>query len=240
MAIPVKLPPWAFRVALEISKLRHGHFKNRFKNVKLREIHRGKDYVNYVEGIMGYLGDIACAIYLGLDPLEIFFSMVISTDCLSHRDESDLKFRMCNIDVKVEDFGKYHGRVINRNIRKDEPYGCRLINEHQWRENSKHIDYYVFATTDRPLSEEHTLDRVKTIYLLGFISRRELENNERYRLADRTPAGKKLHTRAKIIPGEDLKDMEKLKEIEPCYERAGEERCREAIERIFRASLSRP
>ena len=220
--------------------MRESHFKNRFQNKKLREVHKGLPYAGYVEGIIGYLGDIACAIYLGIEPLENLFKMVASTDCLSHRDESDLRFRMCNLDVKVEDFGKFHEKVVNGEIGESEPYGCRLINKNQWIENSHHIDYYVFATTDRPLSKGYTLDKVRGIYLLGFIPKGELEDEKKYPFQKITPAGGRLHTPAKVIPNKNLKDIRELKKISPCYSRIAEGKCRKIVEEIFQVFKSSP
>jgi hypothetical protein len=212
MPIPVKvdLPNWAFNVAWKISELRYPHFQNRFKNEKLRKIHQNEPYWEHIESIMGYLGDIACAKFLGLDPKKIIKQMLIDTGCLKHRDTHDLIYNKCFIDVKIEDYNGFHNKVINGTILETEPYGCRLINQGQWKQNGNNIDYYVFGAAEYPFSKNYKLKDVKSIYLIGFLSHKDLEP---YPFDIKTPANKKLHTPAKIIPNKKLKDINLLKHI---------------------------
>ena len=210
VSVKINLPHWAFDVALKISELRYANFQNRFKNKKLREIHKKEPYLEHVESIMGYLGDIACAKFLGLNPKEMIKQMLIDTECLKHRDTHDLNYNSCNIDIKIEDYANYHSKVINGTIKVTEPYGCRLINKGQWEQNGHNIDYYVFGTAEYQLSNSYKLKDVKSIYFIGFLSHEDLE---KYPFSEYTPANKKLLTPAKIIPNKDLKDMNLLKEI---------------------------
>jgi hypothetical protein len=212
MPIPVKieLPEWSFNVAWKISELRASHFKNRFQNKKIRSFHRGKKYYEHIESIIGYLGDIACAIFLGIDPKKMIVDMVYSTNCLKHRDEYDLVYNGLRIDVKMEDYGKFQNKVLNNTIKNNELYGHRLINKTQWEENSKKIDIYVFGTFEKPFSYFYKLDQVKSVYLIGFVEKSEIETME---FSNITPAGGKLHTPAKIIPHDKLIDINKLKDL---------------------------
>ena len=176
----------------------------------MRDIHKEEPYCEHVESIMGYLGDIACATFLGFDPKAMIKQMLIDTECLKHRDTHDLNYNNCNIDVKIEDYSSYHNKVINGTIKVTEPYGCRLINKDQWEQNGHNIDYYVFGTTEYQLSNSYKLKDVKNIYFIGFLSHEELE---KYSFSKKTPANKELWKPAKIIPNEDLKDMNLLKNI---------------------------
>ena len=214
-AVEVKLPNWAFEVAWKISELRSSRFKNRFRNKKLLKIHEEEPYSDHIESILGYLGDIGCAVLLGLDPKLIIEQMLIDTECLQHRDTHDLVYKLCNIDVKIEDYGskETHKKIIEGTISPTETYGCRLINRAQWQENGENIDYYVFGTTDIPLSRRHKLHQVKSLWFIGFLSKKELE---KYPFSLKTPAGKSLYTEAKIIPTCDLRDITSLRDIEPC------------------------
>lgn len=243
MAKRIDLPEWAFDVAWKISELRYSNFKNRFRNTKLVKFHEKEEYSEHIESILGYLGDIGCAIFLNLDPKEVIKQMLIDTDCLRHRDTHDLVYNSCNLDIKIEDYGseKIHKKIIEGTITKEEPYGCRLINRKQWEENGENIDYYIFGTTDLPLSEEHKLHQVKSLYFIGFLSKKDLEE---YPFSQYTPANKKLHTEAKIIPNNKLKNIELLKQIPSCdrhtstYEndKLKDDKCQEILlqlEKIF-------
>jgi hypothetical protein len=215
MSIPISvaLPKWAFPVAVKISELRYPHFQNRFKNNKIRIFHNNESYKDHVESIMGYLGDIACAIFLGIDPKKILIDMILSTDCLIHRDECDLNFNNCNIDVKIEDYDGWQNKVLNGTIKYGDPYGCRLINKGQWKENGENIDIYVFGAFDYPFSENFKMNNAKNINLIGFI---EKKNAAKYPFSSKTPANKILPTPAKIIPNSDLEDMSHLKNVVDC------------------------
>lgn len=215
MLVPVKisLPKWAFEAAFEISKLRSPCFQNRFENKKIRKLHENEAYCDFVESIIGYLGDIACAVFLGISPKCMLKEMVYSTDCLTHRDKYDLFFNSCNIDIKIEDYGTYQEKVLNNTIRTDEPYGCRLINKSQWIENSNHIDFYIFGTFDHAFSDKFKLHNAKNINLLGFVSHNDIKDLP---FSKYTPAGKKLLTEAKIIPHSSLKNINLLKTIINC------------------------
>ncbi|MBX0311517.1 MAG: hypothetical protein JHC31_07025 [Sulfurihydrogenibium sp.] len=208
--VRIELPNWAFDVAWKISEIRASCFKNRFQNKKIREFHKEKEYYDHIESIIGYLGDIACAIFLGIDPKRVIIDMIYSTNCLTHRDEYDLIYNGLKIDVKMEDYGRFHDKVLNDTIRSDELYGNRLINKAQWEENSKKIDIYVFGTFEKPFSYSYQLDKVESVYLVGFVEKSEIEEME---FSDITPAGGRLYTPAKIIPHEKLNHMNKLKEL---------------------------
>jgi hypothetical protein len=207
----ISLPNWAFNIALKIAELRSAHFQNRFRNKKIISFHKNELYIEHIESIMGYLGDIACAIFLNIDPKVVLKEMVYSTDCLTHRDECDVFFNGCSIDVKLEDYDGYQDKVINNTIKKNEPYGCRLINKAQWEQNSKNIDIYVFGAFDYNFSDNFKLHNVKNVNLIGFIEKKDVE---KYEFSDTTPAGRKLPTETKIIPNDDLKDINLLKNIQ--------------------------
>ena len=212
MPIPeiINLPSWAFEAALYISQERFSHFRNRFRNRRLRLAHNNLPFEEHVESIVGYLGDIAASIFLGMNPEEMLINMIIATDCLTHRDEYDLIFRGNNIDVKIEDYNGYHQKVINNEIRYDEPYGCRLINQSQWEENGELIDYYLFGTFDQAITRNHTLDRVEYIYLIGYMSKTQAEQ---YEFSEYSPAHRRLWTPAKIIPNDHLIQVYLLRDI---------------------------
>jgi len=212
MPIPVKieLPKWSFNIAWKISELRASHFRNRFQNEKIRSFHKEKKYYEHIESIIGYLGDIGCAIFLGIDPKKMLVDMVYSTNCLTHRDEYDLVYNGLKIDVKIEDYSISQNKVLNNTIKSNELYGCRLINKAQWEENSKNIDIYVFGAFDEAFSYSYKLDQVKNVYLIGFVKKSEIETME---FSNITPAGGKLHKPAKIIPNDKLIDINKLRDL---------------------------
>lgn len=211
MIVLVRLPDWAFQVSLYLCQTRHQYFKNQFKNTKLRGIHEGLDYIEYLEGIIGYYGDIACAIYLGIDPKQMLTTMVYETDGLTKRDRFDLLYKKNNIDVKIEDFSVYQDAVINGFINEKQPYGCRLINVNQWNQNSHNIDYYVFGCFQYAFRENFKLHDARSIFLLGYMPKSVLIDKP---ISSFSPANKKLNTPAKIIPNHCLYPILHLPNIE--------------------------
>ena len=148
----VPIPNNALEVTLRIARRRASNFTNRFISSKLRSAaeRAGRlDDAPYVEGVIGYLGDICAAVYLGLDPIAELQRMLVETDLLTHRDKSDLVYRGHRVDVKTELIPD--GRrpsVIDRSIGDNEPYGKRLINKDQLDDNEEGSDIYLFGTLD--------------------------------------------------------------------------------------------
>ena len=204
------LPTWSFKAAKFLAEERKAHFKNRFPNKKLREIHSGEKYLDHVESIVGYLGDIAASIYLNIDPTITLREMIDTTNGLSHRDDSDVKFRNHNIDVKIEDYGYKHNYIIENNVRFDEPYGCRLINEEQWSENKSSTDIYLFGSFDPQLSKLNKIHNAREIAWIGYATSKEIEECES---GIQTPAKTILNTIARMIPNDKLNPADKLKII---------------------------
>ena len=161
--------------------------------------------------------------------------MIFSTDCLTHRDDFDIYYKNCNIDVKIEDYDGYHEQVIDGTIREDQPYGCRLINQDQWNENSDSIDIYVFGAFEHELSQSYKIHQVKRIYLIGFITKADALE---YEFSQFTPANRRLWTPAKIIPNQDLREMKNINTVFECdrnevIDGNFKERCMELIEKII-------
>lgn len=207
--IKIKIPNYAFDVALSLAISREGRFRNQFTTVKLREqLKDNPDLMKHVEGVFGYIGDMCAATWLGLDPKELMRNMVLDTDLLAHRDECDLIYRGTRIDVKTEFYPpEKFEKVITNTISKKETYGCRLINDNQFRENSGTIDVYLFATLDN-------LDPRKAKYWYGIgwittVEAKEIAPNPMWW----SPAGARLWTPAHCIPNEDLHPVDKLLSI---------------------------
>jgi len=208
--IKIKIPDYAFELALKLAKSREGRFRNQFTTKKLREqLQDNPDLMTHVEGVFGYIGDMCAASWLGLDPKELMKNMILDTDLLSHRDECDLIYKGNRIDVKTEFYPpEKFDKVVSNTIKKNETYGCRLINDNQFRENSSSIDIYLFATLDN-------LDPrlAKYWYGIGWITTAEAK-----RIAPApmwwSPAGARLWTPAHCIPNEDLQATETLLTIQ--------------------------
>ncbi len=151
----IELTDEMYEVACKIASVRNPRFENRFKNKKLRSsVADDPGLAQIVEGVVGYLGDIGGSVWLGLDWKEQLKNMVIRTDLLSHRDDYDLIYRGWRIDVKTEDFGEEHARlvekIVNRKISPAEVYGERLVNAEQFNENyGKSAEIYVFSCLDQ-------------------------------------------------------------------------------------------
>lgn len=195
-----------FDVAYSLSKQRQGRFRNQFTTKKLREqLSDDPILEKHVEGIFGYIGDMCASVALGIDPKNAMRNMVLDTDLLSHRDECDIIFRGHRIDVKTEFYPeeKFES-VINKTISKRETYGCRLINDNQFRENSNGIDIYLYGTIDN-------LDPRKAEYWygIGWITTEKAKE-----IAPEpmwwSPSGARLWTPAHCIPNEELSGLEDL------------------------------
>ena len=209
----ISIPKEYYDIALSLAKQRQGRFRNQFTTGKLREELCGDDaeLMIYIEGVIGYIGDMCAAQWLGLDPREIMRNMILETDLLAHRDECDLVFMGNRIDVKTEFYGKDQAshemklvKVLDRSIKPNETYGCRLINDNQFRENSGTIDYYLFATIDK-------MDPRKAKYWhpIGWLSTakaKEIAPTPMWW----SPAGARLWTPAHCLPNSELDVPEKI------------------------------
>lgn len=203
----VDLPNWCFDVAYFIARERHGKFKNRFFNRRLRARHQELAYFRHSEGIMGYLGDIGAALLLGVDPYQMFCDMIDATDGLAHRDQSDMNFRQYNIDAKIEDFGGYHAEVINGDQGPTAPYGCRLINLDQYKDNKESTDIYLFGCFDPPLSDQRLVHDIRSVLWLGWVDSDFVETCFG---GGFVPGGARLHAWAKQIPHGKLRPISEL------------------------------
>lgn len=208
MPIGIPVPPWAFGVALRLCQERHRRFENRFRSQKLRDA-VGDDprLVPYIEGVFGYMGDICACQWLGIDAAVQLQRMMIDTGLLQGRDEQDLIWRGHRIDVKTEEVGRNVGAVVDRTITPDRPYGSRLINADQYRENHQTVDVYLFATFDRIDPRQ-----VKTWFPVGAIE------SERVRTLCPVPGrelenGRCIPHPAYAIPTRELHPPEWLKQI---------------------------
>ncbi|MDB2612603.1 hypothetical protein N9Z00_02440 [Flavobacteriaceae bacterium] len=202
----IQITPDMFDIAFSLSKLRQGNFTNQFTTKKLKELLSDDPVLaQNVEGVVGYIGDMCAGIMLGLDPHNIMRNMVLDTDLLTHRDECDIVFNGHRIDVKTEFYppNKFNS-VINRTITKNETYGCRLINDKQFRDNSHGIDIYLYGTMDN-------IDPRKANYWygIGWISTDRIKEIAP-KPSSFSPAGAKLWTPAHCIPNEDLSDINSL------------------------------
>jgi hypothetical protein len=204
----IEIPQGAYEIALSLAKQRAGRFRNQFTTKKLREQIDDPDLSKHIEGVFGYLGDMCAAIYLGIDPYELMRNMVLDTDLLTHRDECDIIYRGNRIDVKTEFYPEEKFQsVIDGTIKPKETYGCRLINDNQFRENSKNIDIYFFATIDN-------LDprKAKYWYPVGWLTTTEAKN-----IAPNpmwwSPSGARLWTPAHCLPNNQLKPNGELLDV---------------------------
>ncbi|MGE5406879.1 MAG: hypothetical protein ACM3NR_04120 [Methanosarcina sp.] len=204
--IKIRIPDFAYDLALKLAISREGRFRNQFTTKKLREqLSDDVDLMKHVEGVFGYIGDMCAATWLGLDPKELMRNMILDTDLLTHRDEYDMVYKGVRVDVKTEFYPpEKFDKVVNNTITKKETYGCRLINDNQFRENSGTIDVYLFATLDN-------LDPrlAKYWYGIGWITTAEAKE-----IAPKpmwwSPAGARLWTPAHCIPNEELHHTENL------------------------------
>ena len=205
----IKITREMFHIAYSLSKQRQGNFTNQFTTIKLKEqLSDDPVLAKNIEGVIGYIGDMCASIILGLDPLNIMRNMVLDTDLLTHRDECDLVFNGHRVDVKTEFYPAHKfDSVINRTIAKNETYGCRLINDKQFRENSNGIDIYLYGTMDSVDPRQ-----ANYWYGIGWISKDRI-----MKIAPEpssfSPAGAKLWTPAHCIPNEDLEDLNSLLSI---------------------------
>ena len=202
----IKITNEMFDIAYSLSKLRQGSFTNQFITKKLKEkLIDDNVLAKNVEGIFGYIGDMCAGVMLGLDPLNIMRNMVLDTDLLTHRDECDILYYGHRIDVKTEFYPSHKfNAIINRTITKNETYGCRLINEKQFKENSHGIDIYFYGTIDN-------IDPRKANYWygIGWISMAKVK--EISPIASLySPSGAKLWSPAHCIPNEYLGDVNSL------------------------------
>ena len=148
----VLIPDYAIDLALRIARRRASRFTNRFVSTKLREAAasagRAAD-APYVEGLIGYVGDIAAALFLNLDPIAELKRMLVETSFLTHRDSSDLEYRGYRVDVKTELIPETRrDAVIDRSIGDNQTYGKRLINQAQLDDNRYESEIYLFGTLD--------------------------------------------------------------------------------------------
>jgi hypothetical protein len=155
MVAPIKhrMPDYAFSLARRLCEARQRRYHHRFRcgNKKLLTQITGGDPVleRDIEGVFGYMCDIAACDWLGIDPKEEIRSMLVDTDLLTHRDDYDLLHRGWRVDVKMEIFpDDKFGNVIAGTIKDNETYGCRLINNDHMKENSATVDIYLFSTID--------------------------------------------------------------------------------------------
>lgn len=215
MATKVEILDYFYDTALSLAKERDNRFTNQFVTNKLKIISKDDHQLNkYIEGTIGYLGDMSAALLFDYDPQEIMRNMIIDTDLLEHRDDCDLIYRGNRIDVKTEFYGKNQQqhlsklkRILKKKIKDDEAYGCRLINNNQFKQNSRNIDIYLFGTLDN-------IDprKAKIWICLGWITTehvKEISPNPQ----SHSPAGLKLWTPAHCIPNNILYDFEKIKLI---------------------------
>jgi hypothetical protein len=206
----VDLPEWAFDMALYISEARRNRFRNRFPSQKLRDLHKSEKYFKHSESIIGYLGDIAAALLLDRDPVEIFQEMIDATDGLAHRDQFDIWFNGFYVDAKIEHYGEHHKNVLKGNLRPRDPYGCRLINADQWEENHGFTDIYLFGCFDPQMDAGNLLHEIETVRFVGWVTAEEVERCE---VKAWSPAGPRLPRPAKIIPHEMLRPVRDLLKI---------------------------
>ena len=202
----IKISQEMFEIAYALSRQRQGRFRNQFTTKKLRE-QLSDDPVleQHVEGIFGYIGDMCAGLALGLDPKNIMRNMVLDTDLLSHRDECDIIYKGHRIDVKTEFYPEHKfKKVINNTITKNETYGCRLINDNQFRENSHGVDIYFYGTIDNIHPR-----KANFWYGIGWITTTRVK-----KIAPNptllSPAGARLWTPAHCIPNEDLEEINSL------------------------------
>jgi hypothetical protein len=205
----IKITQDIFSIAYSLSKQRQGHFTNQFTTKKLKEqLSDDPVLAKNVEGIVGYIGDMCAGIMLGLDPYNVMRNMVLDTDLLTHRDECDIIFNGHRIDVKTEFYpaDKFNS-IINRTISKNETYGCRLINDKQFIDNSHGIDIYLYGTMDN-------IDPRKANYWygIGWVSTDRIKEISP-KPSFFSPAGAKLWTPAHCIPNEDLEDLNTLSSL---------------------------
>lgn len=203
----IELPDWSFEVAYFIARERHGKFRNRFFNKRLRDRHKGLEYFQHSEGIMGYLGDIGAALLLGVDPYQMFCDMIDATDGLAHRDQSDMRFHDFHVDAKIEDFDDYHDRVISSRQGPKDPYGCRLINLDQYEENKGATDIYLFGCFDPPQSDNLLIHDISSVLWLGWV---ESDFVETCFGGGFIPGGRRLPAWAKQIPHNSLRPISDL------------------------------
>ncbi|SRR6266568_2335499 len=209
----VSIIPEMYRVSYDIAEQRAPRFENRFKSRKLRlAVADDPRLVELVEGVVGYLGDIGGALWLGLHWKEQLRNMVLRTDLLSHRDDYDLLHRGWKVDPKVEDFGPDHEdlvrRIVNHEINKNEVYGERLVNAEQFDENyDAEADIYLYSCLNKLDPREADM-----WYPVGWIFRtriRKLGGPQ-----TRSSSGRRLPSPAYLIPNDELEDPRTLVKIE--------------------------
>lgn len=202
----IDLPDWSFDAALYICEQRQNKFKNRFYNEKLREQHKNQEYFKHSEGITGYLGDIGAALLLGRDPVIMLEEMVELTDGLAHRDQFDIHYRGWRIDAKIEDYREHHDAVI-AGVTSADPYGYRLINSDQYKENKGSTDIYLFGCFNPPMGDGVLLHDVKRVRWMGWTTAEFVETcNE----GPFIPKGPRLPAWARQIPHERLRSLDLL------------------------------
>lgn len=202
----VRIPRDAYEISLRLCELRAGNFQNQYVSPKLRALAADDARLTpHIEGVIGYIGDICAAIWLGIDPEEMIVQMLIETDLLQHRDECDLRFRKWRVDVKVEDIPPHlHAAVLERTIDGEAPYGKRLLNGNQFDNNYGNVDIYLFSlldTADPRLATEW--------YPVGYIMAEDVR-----RVCPR-PVAERFPVPAYAIPTSSLEDPLELLTIGP-------------------------
>jgi len=199
----------SFSGGRSICVARQRRYRHQFITKKLKDI-AGDDEIlkKDIEGVYGYLGDICCCIWLGIDPKEELRTMILDTDLLSHRDEYDLLYNGWRTDVKTEIYpDEKLEKAIRKQLLEKETYGCRLININHYLENSNSVDIYLFATID------NKDPRVAKNWIpIGWIYKEEVAQicpePKGY-----SPSGARLWTKAYIIPNSKLRDLKELVNI---------------------------
>jgi hypothetical protein len=210
--IKIPIPDWAFGTALEIAAARQYKFRNQFTTAKIRNaVADHPRLVEHVEGVIGYIGDICDCVWLGIDPKEMLRAMIVDTDLLQHRDEFDFVHKGWRVDVKTELYpSKLLEDVVARRLERTKRYGCRLINDNQFKENSGTIDIYLFATLD---TEDDP--REATYWCpVGWITKQRAK-----KVAPEatlwTPGGARLWVPAHCIPNDELENASDLLNVDP-------------------------
>ena len=100
MSIRIEIPSNFYDIALSLSKQRDNRFRNQFTTNKLKNISNSNTDLNkYIEGVIGYIGDMSASLLFNYDPKQIMRNMIIETNLLQHRDDCDLVYNGNRIDV---------------------------------------------------------------------------------------------------------------------------------------------